>query len=96
MTCVPIKNGKLCMGESFKPGDLPPKGYLAWYEWAEVQWKAGIKQVECGRCGKWQTPQELSNQTDTYEAEDSRGNLVTVTTPVCSKCLEPPSPLAKF
>ena len=88
MPCIPIKNGILCVIESFKPGDLPPEGYLAWHEWAEVQRKAGIKQVECGRCGKWRTPQELSNQTDTYEAKDKIGKPVVVTTPVCSKCLE--------
>lgn len=45
--------------KEYKPGDLPPEGYLAWHEWAEVQRKAGIKQVQCGRCGLWRTPQEL-------------------------------------
>jgi len=42
--------------DTYKPGDPPPEGYLAWHEWAEVQRKAGIKQVQCGRCGLWKTP----------------------------------------
>lgn len=41
-----------------KPGDLPPVGYLAWHEWAEVQHKAGIRQVQCS-CGLWLFPQEV-------------------------------------
>lgn len=42
----------------YKPGDLPPKSYLAWHAWADVQRKAGIKQAQCSGCGKWITPQE--------------------------------------
>lgn len=77
-----------CMLEqdTYKPGDLPPEGYLAWHEWAEVQFKAGIKQVQCGRCGLWRTPQELSAEVIEYEAKDRRGKAVTVREPVCSKC----------
>ena len=32
-----------CMLEqdTYKSGDLPPEGYLAWHEWAEVQRNAG-------------------------------------------------------
>jgi len=48
----------LLIQPKFKPGDLPPKGYLAWHEWAEVQRKAGIKQKKCKDCGKFFTPQE--------------------------------------
>jgi hypothetical protein len=45
----------------FKPGDPPPsEGYLQWHEWADVQRKAGIRQVKCPSCGLWRTPQELS------------------------------------
>jgi hypothetical protein len=53
----------LLVQKEYKPGDLPPKGndYLAWHEWAEVQRKAKIKQVPCGRCGKWLTPQEVDS-----------------------------------
>jgi hypothetical protein len=47
----------------YKPGDLPPEGYLEWHAWAEVQRKAGIRQVQCGVCGLYRTPQELSSKT---------------------------------
>jgi len=49
----------ILMQKEYKPGDLPPKGYLAWHEWAEVQRKAGIKQRPCKRCATWLTPQEI-------------------------------------
>ena len=58
----------------FKPGDQPPDTYLAWMDWAEVQLKAGIKQVQCGICGLWKTPQELSALLSHVDA------------PVCNKC----------
>lgn len=92
MTCTRLRgrgfNGIVCTTPDFKPGDQPPEGYLAWHEWAEVQRKAGIKQVECGRCGRWKTPQELSDQIDLHEAKTRRGP-VTVETPVCNKCATP-------
>jgi len=47
------------MDSIFKPGDLPPEGYLAWHDWAEVQDNAGIEQTQCKGCNKWKTPQEL-------------------------------------
>lgn len=56
----------------YKPGDLPPEGYLAWHDWAEVQRNAGIKQVRCGRCQLWKTPQEL--------------NAIIDKAPVCTDC----------
>ena len=68
-----------------KPGDQPPQGYLAWHEWADVQHKAGLRQVECGRCGKWCYPQQLSPQTDTWTAKSRKGP-VSITTPVCNDC----------
>lgn len=71
---------------SYKPGDLPPEGYLQWHEWAEVQRKAGIKQVECGSCGKWQTPQELSGEKLTMPAKTSKGETVQLKLAVCTKC----------
>lgn len=70
---------------TYKPGDLPPEGYLAWHEWAEVQHKAGLRQKECGRCGKWKYPQELSGQIDRHEAKSRKGP-VTVEAAVCLKC----------
>lgn len=56
MTRVPC----LLTGKKYNPGDMPPKGYLAWHEWADTQHKAGLRQTECGLCGKWKFPQELS------------------------------------
>ncbi|EKE01500.1 MAG: hypothetical protein ACD_21C00115G0001 [uncultured bacterium] len=51
----------LLVQKEYKPGDLPPKdGYLAWHEWAEVQYRAGIKQKRCKKCGKRITPQEVN------------------------------------
>lgn len=39
-------------------GSPAPEGYLDWHEWAEVQHKAGLRQVECSRCARWCYPQE--------------------------------------
>lgn len=80
--------------KDYKPGDLPPEeGYLEWHAWAEVQRKAGIKQVPCPDCGLWCTPQELSTVQATM-----RGRLVNrklgiietvgISGPVCLKCAE--------
>lgn len=58
----------------FRPGDLPPEGYLAWHSWAEMQRKAGIGQTPCSRCGRWRTPQELDQAaTDAAGAAVCRG-----------------------
>lgn len=80
-----MKVARILVRDTYKPGDLPPDGYLAWHEWAEVQRKAGIKQVQCGKCGRWQTPQELSGKTMRWTAQ-SRNGPVEQTAPVCSKC----------
>jgi ribosomal protein S27AE len=92
MTCTRLSGrgfkGIFCTTPDFKPGDLPPEGYLAWHEWAEVQRKAGIKQVQCGKCGLWRTPQELSGQTMKWTAQSRKGP-VEQTAPVCSKCAAP-------
>ncbi len=46
----------------FKPGDKPPEeGYLEWHEWAEVQWKSGLRQSRCNGCGLWMFPQEVED-----------------------------------
>jgi len=42
----------------FKPGDPAPSGYLAWHEWARVQYRAGLRQSRCACCGCWFFPQE--------------------------------------
>jgi hypothetical protein len=94
MTCTRLNgrgfNGIICTTPDFKPGDPAPEGYLAWHEWAEVQHKAGLRQKECGRCGKWKYPQELSDQLDWHEVK-SRNGPVTVQTPVCLHCVMPNS-----
>ena len=69
----------------YKPGDLPPEGYLAWHEWAEVQHKAGLRQKECGRCNKWFYPQQLSVTIDKCVTQSRKGP-VTVETAVCLHC----------
>ena len=93
MTCISIGNGNgiVCVQQSYRPGDQPPAGYLAWHEWAGTQHKAGLRQKECGRCGKWLYPQELSDQIDRREAKSRKGP-VTVETAVCFKCAPKEAP----
>lgn len=88
MADIRIPNGIMTVQDTYKAGDLPPEGYLAWHEWAEVQRKAGIKQVACGRCGKWKTPQELSAEIDDSLAYTYRGEPVLLETPICAKCMK--------
>ena len=92
MTCTRLSSrgfsGIICTTPDYKPGDQAPEGYLAWHEWAEVQHKAGLRQNECGRCGKWKYPQELSDQIDRHEAKSRKG-LGTVETAVCLHCVTP-------
>ena len=80
--------GIICTTPDFKPGDQAPDGYLDWQEWADVQYKAGLRQKECGRCGKWKYPQELSDQIDTHEAKSRKGPVI-VETVVCLNCATP-------
>ena len=40
------------------PGDQPPELYLKWHAWAEVQYRAGLRQRRCPHCGLWRFPQE--------------------------------------
>lgn len=91
MPCIPFQGGIVCVTPEFKPGDQAPEGYLAWYEWAEIQHKAGLRQQECGRCGKWKYPQELSGQVDRYEAQSRKGP-VTIETAVCNNCAKADQP----
>ena len=88
MPDVRIPNGVLTVAGNYTPGSQAPAGYLDWHEWAEVQHKAGLRQTECGRCGKWKYPQELSNQTDRYEAQSRKGPVIVIT-PVCNNCATP-------
>ena len=86
MTCTRIANGIVYHQPDFKPGDPAPAGYLAWHEWADVQHKAGLRQKECGRCGKWKYPQELSNQTHRYTAHTKLGRAVELVSAICRDC----------
>ena len=74
MPDVFFPGGVLTVAGDYKPGDQPPTGYIDWHEWAEVQHKAGLRQKECGRCGKWKYPQELSDQTDRHEMQSRKGH----------------------
>jgi len=56
--------GWLTFEGDYKPGDPPPKGYNDWHAWAEVQEKAGLRQVQCSRCSKWNYPQEIARTED--------------------------------
>lgn len=71
---------------SYNPGDPAPSGYLQWHEWAEVQHKAGLRQQECGSCGKWRYPQELSDVMRETTMRDSRGRRHAVQYAVCKQC----------
>ena len=71
---------------TFRPGDLPPQGYLQWHEWADVQRLAGIKQVECAICGLWRTPQELTGKTRISYAQKRDGSRVKMEGPICTAC----------
>ena len=72
----------------YKPGDLPPDGYMQWHEWAEVQRKAGIKQVQCPTCSLWRTPQELSTNELLWTVRDGKGRGMTRSAFQCAKCFE--------
>ena len=75
----------------YKPGDPAPSGYLAWHEWSGVQHKAGLRQKQCGRCGLWCYPQQLTAEVLRWDAKTSRGEMVRKEAPVCSKCHKPPN-----
>ena len=80
--------------ETYKPGDQAPEGYLAWHEWAEVQHKAGLRQKQCGRCGLWRYPQQLSATVDRTEVTGLRKRQPfrrTLETPVCNDCNKTPN-----
>lgn len=80
----------LLVGQDYEIGSMPPSGYLQWHEWAGIQHKSGLRQQQCGRCGKWYFPQELSSEVDKGQARLGRKNgpVVTIATPVCLMCSE--------
>jgi polyferredoxin len=75
----------MCVQQTFKPGDQAPEGYLDWHEWAETQHKSGLRQKECGRCGKWKYPQQMISRVDICEMQSHKGH-VTLKTFVCNNC----------
>ena len=66
----------VCESEAFKPGDPRPNGYLAWFEWARVQHKAGLRQKRCARCELLHFPQETCRserrENESERAEEAR------------------------
>ena len=84
----------LLVQQDYKPGDQAPDGYLAWHEWAEVQHKAGLRQKQCGKCGLWRYPQELSDDWIRWESTTTRGRKVKQMLPVCLKCKTPNAKLS--
>lgn len=84
----------LLVQQDYKPGDQAPDGYLAWHEWAEVQHKAGLRQKQCGKCGLWRYPQELSDDWIRWESTTTRGRKVKQMLPVCLKCKTPNASLS--
>lgn len=71
--------------KEYQPGDPAPDGYLAWHEWAEAQHRAGLRQKECGRCGKWRFPQELSDTWDKHVYQSREGPVIRLMA-VCLDC----------
>ena len=71
--------------KEYEPGALAPFGYLAWHEWAEAQYKAGLRQDQCGRCSEWKFPQEMSSLVDRNKLQSRQGPVDRVT-PVCVSC----------
>lgn len=70
----------------FKAGDPTPKGYLDWHAWAEVQHKAGLRQVQCPGCSKWQYPQELSTREIESSGFDRQGKRHVMRAFLCLEC----------
>lgn len=81
----------LTFQEDWKPGDQPPKDasdYLGWHEWAEVQHKAGLRQKQCGGCGLWKYPQELSDKVveTTLHRDKAMTKPFTFRSRLCNNC----------
>lgn len=70
----------------YKPGDMPPEGYLQWHAWADVQIGAGLKQETCGMCGLWHFPQEMSGKIIESESRYRNGRKKIERSPVCLNC----------
>ena len=101
MPCVPLLDRKgrvegwLSVCDDYEPGDPPPAGYNDWHEWANVQYKAGLRPVRCDQCGRFKFPQEIA-RTDTREEvayrteRDARAErnpqVRIVNVPICTGC----------
>lgn len=70
----------------YEPGSMPPQGYLQWHQWAEAQEKAGLRQSQCGCCGLWRYPQELSKTTKASTMQDQHQRPILLNLPVCLDC----------
>lgn len=53
----------------YPKGCLPPSGYIAWFDWAEAQYKHGLRQSKCPRTGLYKFPQELDGASVTVTAQ---------------------------
>jgi len=63
MACVRYGPALIHISEEYEPGSQPPSGYMAKWEWAMAQMKAGLKQRKCRGCGKYLFPQERHTHT---------------------------------
>lgn len=76
--------------DGWQAGDMPPPDhdYLGWHAWAEVQHKAGLRQVECGKCSKWQYPQQLSDKTieHTIYKDNAMTKPIKTISKICKLC----------
>lgn len=90
MPCYHVRFGNMpaiiTVAGEYKPGDMPPEGYIEWHEWASVQHKAGLRQRCCPDCGKWRYPQELSDQTREWNPVDSKGRVYKQIGVICKAC----------
>jgi hypothetical protein len=71
---------------TYKPGDPMPELYNQWCEWAEVQRKAGLRQVRCAYCCKYKWPHELAGRIVQTPVFDRRGNRLVLKSRVCLGC----------
>lgn len=76
----------LSIGKDYKVGDQPPSDYLGWHEWADIQYAGGLRQCQCGKCGKYKFPQELSDKEVTSHLMDRRGKVRAITSKICKEC----------
>jgi hypothetical protein len=88
MGCVQIGKAIVCGSLApYKAGDMPPEGYIEWQDWAEVQTNAGLKQSQCGHCGKFRFPQEMSSRfIETIARKTKYGQKVRIKQRICKVC----------